>query len=164
MLQVGKLQYTLVHILIEWAPEFGKTEREPVQIQLAILHAPHKRPAMGNQASHIHTATCACGEVEFSLTGAPVFHLACCCNDRVTLARYVDALAASHATNNTSALEIGNHQSATNVLWPAGGVRLVRDRDKIAYLKLRPGSTTVRTYTTCCYTTTIQVRLDSDFL
>ena len=102
-----------------------------------------------------YTVACACGAVEFELTGAPIYQAPCCCNDCVTSAVYVDTLAATHAAVKISALERGNAQAADNVLWPAAGIRLVKGADKIAYFKLRSSSSALHTYTTCCYTKTI---------
>ena len=102
----------------------------------------------------IRTAKCKCGEVEFQLTGEPLFNAPwCCCDDCVTAALYVDNKAKAEGKTNISCLEVDNPQTQVHALFPVDSIRLVKGGDKICKFKNKPGSNAVRTYTSCCYTT-----------
>mmetsp|Transcript_22745 Transcript_22745/g.31179 ORF Transcript_22745/g.31179 Transcript_22745/m.31179 type:complete len:230 (+) Transcript_22745:470-1159(+) len=106
----------------------------------------------------VRRATCRCGEVEFELRGEPT-HFGggprCHCNDCVTAAVYVNNKAAAAGCENISVLEKGNPQAAHYLFYRIPDIKLVRGGDKIMKYRLRPQSTSVRTYTSCCYTTVI---------
>jgi hypothetical protein len=102
----------------------------------------------------IRTAKCKCGEVEFQLTGEPVFNGPwCSCNDCVTAAHYVDNKAKAEGKTNISSLEVGNPQTQSHALFPVDAIRLVKGGANIRFFKNKPGTNAVRTYTSCCCTT-----------
>ena len=98
-------------------------------------------------------AACKCGEVEFEFTSPPMFSNGCCCCDCVSAAFYVDGKAKEAGVENLSSLEDNNPQSALNVVFAPSCIRLVKGRDKIAFYRMKEKTNTMRTYTTCCYTT-----------
>jgi len=67
----------------------------------------------------------------------------------------VDKKASTAAHHNISIFEEANPQAAHYILFPIANVKLVKGADRIATFRLRPQSTTVRTYTTCCFTTVV---------
>ena len=93
-----------------------------------------------------------CSESNYS-GGGPRCH----CNDCVTAAVYVDNKAAMARCENISVLEKGNPQAAHYVFFRIPDVKLVKGGDKIMKYRLRPPSVSVRTYTSCCYTTLVCV-------
>jgi len=119
-----------------------------------LTSAPSISPILKRKAS------CRCGEVEFELTGMSShqgFGPRCHCNDCVTAAIYVNNKALSASHENISILEVGNPQAAAYVFHPIPNVRLVKGGDKIGMYRLRPNSSTIRTYTTCCHTIVISM-------
>lgn len=102
-----------------------------------------------------YTATCKCGDVVFKMEGEPQFGPNCCCNDCVASLYYVDGKAKGANVENISNAQQGNHQNVVNAVWKKSAITCVKGYDKIVYYKLRPKSTTLRTYTSCCYTTVI---------
>jgi len=106
----------------------------------------------------IRKASCRCGEVEFELKGEPSHHGGgprCHCNDCVSAAVYVNGKAAAANCENISVLEEGNSQAAHYVFYRIPDIKLVKGGDKIMKYRMRPHSTSVRTYTSCCYTTVV---------
>lgn len=102
-----------------------------------------------------YTSSCKCGEVSFELEGKPAFGPKCCCNDCIASLYYVDGKAKEAGVENISNAQSGNYQSVVNAVWRKSAIKCIKGADKIVYYKLRPKSTTLLTYTSCCYTPVI---------
>lgn len=103
------------------------------------------------------TATCACGEVQFEITGNPVIGIICSCNDCRVASKYVDKKAQTAGTANISADEKGHDQCTSNCLFPLKDIKLVKGGDKIKKFRLKSKSTNIRTYTECCNTSVCMI-------
>lgn len=75
----------------------------------------------------------------------------------MTAAIYADNKAKAAQIENISLLEKGNPQAAHYVFYRIPDVKLVKGGDKIMKYRLRPKSVSVRTYTSCCFTTVVCV-------
>jgi hypothetical protein len=100
-----------------------------------------------------YVARCACGNVEFELTGAPVISVVCHCDDCQAGSRMIEALPGAAAI-----LDAGH--GTPYVLYRNDRVTCTKGAELLQGYELKPASTTSRMVAGCC-NSAMQVRLPS---
>ncbi len=90
-----------------------------------------------------HVARCACGKVEFELSGAPVISLVCHCDDCQAGSAMLEALPGAPPI-----LDAGH--GTPYALYRNDRVHCTRGAELLEGYKLKPGSTTHRMVASCC--------------
>lgn len=91
----------------------------------------------------VHTASCACGAVQITLTAPPIAALSCCCDDCQAAAAELEALPGAPAFREPCG-------GTPAVLFAKTALKITKGHDKLTAHRLRSGSRTKRMVAACC--------------